>query len=354
MTIKIGTKKIGKDQRPFIIAEMSGNHNQSLDRALKIVEAAKQCGCDAIKLQTFTANTLTMNSKRKEFLVSNKKNLWKGFTLYDLYKKASMPWDWHKIIFKKCKELNLIAFSTCFDESSVDFLDSLDVPAYKIASFENIHHPLLKKVAATGKPILMSTGMATLKELEESVNIIRESGCNDIILLKCTSSYPAKPKYANLKTIPHLAQHFDCEVGLSDHTLGIDVSIASIALGARIIEKHFTLDRSDGGVDASFSIEPSEMKQLVDQAKKTFAALGKVQYGPTLNEKNNLQYRPSIYTVKDIQAGEKFTKNKIKIIRPGNGLAPKHYESILGTKALRTINKGTPLKLNHISNHGNG
>lgn len=349
MAIKIGNRKIGKDQRPFIIAEMSGNHNQSLERALKIVEAAKQCGCDAIKLQTFTADTLTMNSKRKEFLVTNKKNLWNGFNLYDLYKKASMPWVWHKIIFKKCKELDLIAFSTCFDESSVDFLESLDVPAYKIASFENIHHPLLKKAAATGKPILMSTGMATLEELEESLAVIRKAGCNDIILLKCTSAYPAAPKDLNLKTIPHLAQHFNCEVGLSDHTLGIDVSIAGVALGARVIEKHFTLSRSDGGVDAAFSIEPSEMKTLVKQAKKTFTTLGKVHYGPTLNEQDSMRYRPSIYAVKDIKNGERFTKTKIKIIRPGNGLAPKYYESVLSSKAAKTIKKGTPLQLSDLT-----
>ena len=260
---------------------MSGNHNQSLDRALAIVEAAAEAGVHAVKLQTYTADTLTIDADTDEFFIKDSKSLWKGQSLYKLYQKAYTPWEWHKPIFDKCKELGIICFSTPFDESAVDFLESLGTPAYKIASFENNHLPLIRKAASTGKPLIISTGMATIAELDEAVKTAREAGCRDIVLLKCTSTYPSMPEDTNLMTIPHLKQLFNIEVGLSDHTLGIGVAVAGVALGATVIEKHFTLNRADGGVDSAFSMEPDEMKQLVEETHKAWQALGKVSYGPT-------------------------------------------------------------------------
>ncbi|MCD4780253.1 MAG: pseudaminic acid synthase [Candidatus Omnitrophica bacterium] len=342
-SVKINKRLIGIDQPPFIIAEMSGNHNQSLDRALAIVDAAAECGCDALKIQTYTADTLTIDSRRKDFLVKDKNSLWDGYSLYELYQKAYTPWEWHKDIFKRCRQAGLICFSTPFDETAVDFLEELKVPAYKIASFENAHIPLLKKVAKTGKPIILSTGMIPYDDLKYSVRVLRENGAKDIILLKCTSSYPSIPKEAHLMTIPDMRKKFKCVIGLSDHTSGTGVAIASIALGARVIEKHFTLARSDGGVDAAFSLEPLEMKELIVSAQKAFCALGQIQYGPTRHEKSSLRFRRSIYAVQDIQAGEQFTKENISIIRPGYGLEPKHFYAILGCKALVHIKRGTAI-----------
>ena len=307
MTITIGNKKIGKIYPPFIIAEMSGNHNQSLDRALEIVKAAAKSGVHALKLQTYTADTMTIDVKDGAFFIDDSNSLWKGFSLYKLYQQAYTPWEWHKPIFDKCKELGIICFSTPFDETAVDFLEGLNVPAYKIASFENNHLPLIRKVASTKKPIIISTGMATITELDEAVRTARESGCKDIVLLKCTSTYPTTPENTNILTIPHLKELFGVETGLSDHTLGIGVAVASVALGATVIEKHFTLSRADGGVDSVFSMEPDEMKQLVEETQKAWQALGRVSYGPTEKEKESGKFRRSIYVVKDIMDGEEFT-----------------------------------------------
>lgn len=340
-SINIGKILIGKDYKPFIVAEMSGNHNQSLKKALEIVEAAAKTGVDAIKLQTYTADTITLDVETNEFYIDESQNLWQGQSLYKLYQQAYTPWEWHKPIFDKCKELGLIAFSTPFDETAVDFLESLDVPCYKIASFENTHLPLIKKVAKTGKPIIISTGMASIAELDETVRIAREAGCNDLILLKCTSTYPASPKDSNLLTIPHMMELFNCQVGLSDHTLGIGVAVASVALGATFIEKHFTLSRAEGGVDAAFSMEPEEMKSLVVEAKKAWEALGNIHYGPTKNEAASLKFRRSLYVAEDMKAGDLFTEQNLRIVRPGYGLEPKYYDLILGRKANKDVKKGT-------------
>lgn len=347
--MQILNKYIDKEYKPFIIAEMSGNHNQSLERALKIVEAAAKSGVDALKLQTYTADTMTLDISEKEFFIEDKNSLWQGDSLYNLYKKAYTPWEWHKPIFDRCKELGIICFSTPFDFTSVDFLEELEVPLYKIASFENTDMPLLKKVAKTGKPIIISTGMATLNEIEESVKTLQDNGCKDLTLLKCTSAYPASAENCNLLTIPDLQKHFpNCKIGLSDHTLGIGVSIAAVAIGATVIEKHFTLSRNDGGVDAAFSMEPDEMKQLVKECQNAYKALGKVNYELSENEKKSLIFRRSLYIVRDIKKGEEFTNENIRSIRPGLGLPSKHYELILGKKAKIDIKKGTPLNFDLI------
>ncbi len=334
---------IGIGQRPFIIAEMSGNHNQSLERALEIVEAAAKSGAHALKIQTYTANTMTLNVKGKGFVIEDEGNLWKGRHLYDLYKEAYTPWEWHKPIFDRARELGMIPFSTPFDETAVDFLEELDVQLYKIASFENNDIPLIKKVAATGKPMIISTGMATVAELDETVRTAREAGCNEIILLKCTSTYPATADNTNISTIPHMRELFNVQVGLSDHTMGTGVAVASIALGATVIEKHFTLSRADGGVDSAFSIEPHEMSALVEETERAWQAMGKVTYGPTEKEKASLKFRRSIYVAKDIEVGEAFTKENIKVIRPGYGLEPKYYEQVLKMKSNKKLTAGTPL-----------
>lgn len=343
MPIEIANKQIGENFPPFIVAEMSGNHNQSLEKALQIVEAAHKVGVDAIKLQTYTPDTMTLDVNTPDFFIEDKESLWKGRTLYDLYKEAYTPWEWHKPIFEKCRELGLIVFSTPFDETAVDFLEELDVPCYKIASFENTDLPLIKKVASTGKPMIISTGMATVAELDETVRTARENGCKDIILLKCTSTYPASPEDTNLLTIPHMRELFNCEVGLSDHTLGIGAAVASVALGATFIEKHFTLSRAEGGVDAAFSMEPHEMKMLVEETKRAWQALGKINYGTTYNEKKSLKFRRSLYVAKDMKAGEVFTEENLRIIRPGYGLEPKYYDIVLGKRVNRDVKKGTPV-----------
>lgn len=341
--IRIQTKKIGPNHPPFIIAEMSGNHNQSLDRALKIVEAAAAAGVHALKIQTYTADTMTLNIDQGEFFISDPNSLWQGKSLYELYQEAYTPWEWHKPIFDRCRELGIIGFSSPFDASAVDFLEELGVPCYKIASYENIDIPLIRKVALTGKPVIISTGMATLSEIDETIRIVRETGCNKVILLKCTSSYPTKPKNSNILTIPHMKDIFQCPIGLSDHTLGIGTSIASVALGAAMIEKHFTLSRADGGVDAAFSLEPAEMKQLVRETKQAWESLGSIYYGPTEEEKKARERRRSLYVVKDIEAGEPFSEENIKAIRPGLGLLPKYYDVFVGKTSKSKIKAGTPL-----------
>lgn len=335
--------KIGRLHQPFIIAEMSGNHNQSLDRALEIIAAAATSGAHALKIQTYTPDTMTLDLNEREFHVSDPASLWSGTSLYKLYGEAYTPWEWHKPIFDRARQLGLIPFSSPFDETAVDFLESLDVPCYKIASFENTDLPLIRRVAATGKPLIISTGMATVAELDETVRAAREAGCKDLILLKCTSTYPATPENTNILTIPHLREMFDCEVGLSDHTMGVGVAVASVALGATVIEKHFILNRADGGVDSAFSMEPAEMAQLVVETKRAWQALGQVSYGPTEAEKKSLQFRRSLYVVRDIKAGDLLTDENVRAIRPGLGLAPKYLEQVLGRRVSKDVMRGTAL-----------
>lgn len=329
---------------PFIIAEMSGNHNQSLERALAIVDAAADAGVDAVKIQTYTADTMTIDIDTGEFFISDKDSLWKGETLYHLYEKAHTPWEWHTAIFERCKERGIVGFSTPFDDTSVDFLEDLGVPCYKIASFENVDLPLIRKVARTGKPIIASTGMTTVAELSDLVQTVRKNGCTDLTLLKCTSSYPASPEGTNLRTIPHMRDLFSCAVGLSDHTLGIGAAVASVALGAVVIEKHFTLSRAEGGVDAAFSLEPAEMAQLVRECRTAALALGAVSYERTEQEQKSLQFRRSLYVVEDMKAGDVFTEKNLRRIRPGMGLSPKYYDIILGKKANCNITRGTAVQ----------
>ena len=319
-----------------------------MGRALEIVEAAASAGAHAIKLQTYTADTMTLDLKEREFFISDNKSPWKGQSLYDLYKIAHTPWDWHQPIFDCAKKNGLICFSTPFDETAFDFLEKLGVPAYKIASFENTDIPLIRRVAATGKPLIISTGMATAQELDESVDAARTAGCKDLILLKCTSTYPATPENSNLLTIPHLRARYGCEVGLSDHTLGVGVAVASVALGATVIEKHFTLKRSDGGVDSAFSMEPAEMKELVEQTKRAWQSLGKVLVGPTETEKPSLSFRRSLYIVKNLKAGDALTKENIRAIRPGLGLPPKYLNNVLGKFVKQDVLRGTALSWNII------
>jgi N-acetylneuraminate synthase len=341
--IKVGNRVIGPNSEPFVIAEMSGNHNQSLDRALEIVDAAAATGAHALKLQTYTADTMTLDVKDDNFFINDPNSLWHGNSLYELYQKAYTPWEWHKPIYDRCKEHGMICFSTPFDATAVDFLEELDNPIYKIASFENIDIPLLKKVAETKKPVIVSTGLANLNEISDIVRTLRECGCEDIILLKCTSAYPAEPKNANINTIPHMSELFDLHVGLSDHTLGIGVAVASVALGARVIEKHFTLDRSEGGVDADFSMEPSEFKLLVEESKRAFQSLGKINYVPTEKELKSKIFKRSLIVSEDVAAGEEFTEKNIRVLRPGIGLAPKYFDIFMGRKSARDLKKGTPV-----------
>lgn len=344
--MKLGAKLVGHKHRPFIIAEMSGNHNQSLERALSIIDAAAASGADAIKLQTYTADTLTI---KRAYTITDKKSLWYGKDLYDLYQEAYTPWEWHEALFKRAKEKGILCFSTPFDESSVDFLESIGNPFYKIASFENNYHHLLSKVAKTRKPVIMSTGITTLSELSESVQVLNEGGCTDLVLLKCTSSYPASPESSNLRTIPEMQKRFGCLIGLSDHTMGIGVAIAAIALGAVVIEKHFTLNRSEGGVDSAFSIEPHELKQLVIEAERAWQSIGAINYEINVEEEKSISFKRSIYISKDIKKGEAFNFNNIRIIRPGFGIAPKFYEQVLNKTASTDLKSGTPLTWNVIA-----
>jgi len=349
MSINIAGRLIGQDHTPFVIAEMSGNHNQSLDRALEIVEAAAKSGAHAIKLQTYTADTITLNVRGGSFEITDPDSLWAGKNLHDLYKQAYTPWEWHAPIMQRACDLGMISFSSPFDETAVDFLEELDTPAYKIASFENNHLPLIAKAAATGKPLIISTGMASLAELEQAVQTARQAGCTQLVLLKCTSTYPATPSNTNIHTIPHLRALFDCEVGLSDHTMGLGVSVASVALGATVIEKHFTLSRADGGVDSAFSLEPAELALLVQETKRAWQSLGEVRYGPTESEKTSLVFRRSIYVAADMVEGAEFTKENLRIVRPGHGLPPRYLDEFIGRRIRRTVTAGTPLSWDLLS-----
>ena len=341
--MKILNREIGPGQRPYLIAEMSGNHNQSLERALEIVDAAAANGADAIKLQTYTAETMTLNVRMPGFVIDDPKSLWAGRQLYDLYEEAHTPWEWHAPIMERAASHGVHCFSTPFDFTSVDFLESLNVPAYKIASFENTDLPLIRRVAATGKPMIMSTGMATASEIDDAVRAAREAGCRDLVLLKCTSTYPATAENTNVATIPHMRTLFGCEVGLSDHTMGCGVSVAATALGATVIEKHFTLRRADGGVDSSFSMEPHELRQLREETERAWQAVGQVRYGPTAAELKSLVFRRSLYIAEAMQAGDILTRGNLRSVRPGFGLAPKHFEAVLGLPVARDIAAGTPL-----------
>jgi len=342
--MKILHQSIGITHKPFIIAEMSGNHNQSLDRALKIVEAAAKAGAHALKLQTYTADTMTLAINDGEFFINDEQSLWKGTSLHDLYKLAYTPWEWHAPIMQHARELGMLCFSTPFDESAVDFLEDLKVPAYKIASFENVHLPLIRKVAATGKPMIISTGMATLAEIDDAVRAASMAGCRDLILLKCTSTYPATPENSNVLTIPHLRALFGCEVGLSDHTMGVGASVAAVAHGATVIEKHFTLSRADGGVDSTFSLEPDELRTLVVETERAWQSLGRISYGPSEAENKSLVFRRSIYIARDLKAGDVLTRENLRCVRPAMGLPPKYYDMLLGRRVIQDVKKGTPMR----------
>ena len=339
--LAIAGRRIGSGQPPYLIAEMSANHGGSLDQALAVIEAAAKAGADAIKLQTYTADTITINCDRPDFLI--KGGLWDGRTLYDLYREAHTPWEWHRELFAKGRELGITMFSSPFDETAVDFLEELNAPAYKVASFELVHLPLLRKVASTGKPVILSTGMASHAEIAESIGTLREAGCGELVVLHCTSGYPTPPDEANVRMIPHLSEMFDVPVGLSDHTLDSTVAVTAVALGAVAIEKHFTLNRADGGPDATFSLEPSEFAGLVAAARTAWAALGKADDVRAPSEQGNRMFRRSIYAVKDIKKGDRLTSESIRVIRPGFGLAPRHYDEVIGRHASADIARGTPI-----------
>lgn len=341
--MKIAGRSIGKDQVPFVIAEMSGNHNQSLERALTIVDAAAAAGAHALKIQTYTADSMTLDIRDGEFFISDPKSPWQGRSLHDLYQEAHTPLEWHEAIFQRCRERGILCFSTPFDAKAVDFLESLNAPCYKIASFENIDLPLIRKVAATGKPLIISTGMASLAELDEAVRAAREEGCRDLVLLKCTSSYPSSPEFSNITTIPHMRELFGCEVGLSDHTLGVGVAVASIALGATVVEKHFTLDRSEGGVDSQFSLEPAEMRALVEESQRAWLSMGQISYGIGPAERGSIIFRRTLYISCDMKAGEVLSPSNLRAIRPGSGLPPKYLGTLLGKRVNRDVPRGTPM-----------
>lgn len=339
----IANRNINQKNTPFIVAEMSGNHNQSLERALQIVESAASSGAHAIKLQTYTPDAMTLNVDHGPFVITDKKSPWFGKNLHYLYSTAYTPWDWHRPIFERASELGIICFSSPFDETAVDFLEDLHVPAYKIASFENNHLPLIQKVASTGKPLIISTGMASEDEIDEAVHAARSAGCTELVLLKCTSTYPASPENSNVLTIPYLRERYECEVGLSDHTMGVGTALAAVAHGATVIEKHFTICREDGGVDSTFSMEPDELKQLVDETEIAWQSLGEVFFGPTNSEQQSLRFRRSIYISEDMKAGDLFSTDNLKIVRPGGGMPPKRYHDILGKPITKNATKGTVL-----------
>ncbi len=341
--ISIGGRKIGVNHPPYIVAELSGNHNGSLENALKLVEAAKAAGVHAVKLQTYTPDTITLDVKEGEFFINDPASLWQGKSLYQLYQEAYTPWEWHQPLFKRCLELGLTVFSTPFDETAVDFLETLQVPCYKIASLEIVDLPLIRKAAATGKPLILSTGGSTLAEIGEAVAAAREIGCRDLILLKCTSAYPALPADCNLRTLPHLAASFNTLVGLSDHTLGLGVPIASVALGGCFIEKHLCLSREDGGVDSAFSLEPAEFKSLVAETKTAWEALGKINYSALNSEKTTIAFRPSLYFIQDVAAGTIIQPEHIRSLRPGHGLPPKEFDNLIGLRLDKGVKKGTPV-----------
>ncbi len=345
--MKIAQRIIGRDTPPFIIAEMSGNHNQSLERALAIVDAAADAGAHALKIQTYTADTMTIDLHEGDFVIHDQDSLWAGQSLYTLYEQAHTPWEWHPAIFARARERGLIPFSTPFDETAVDFLETLHPACYKIASFEMTDLPLIRKVARTGKPLIISTGMASVAEIEATVCAAKAEGCEELALLKCTSTYPSSPENTNLKTIPHLRQLTNCEIGLSDHTMGIGAAVAAVAFGASIIEKHFTLSRAEGGVDSVFSLEPDELKALVQESERAWLAIGQVRYGTNSESENqSLAFRRSLYAVRDIPAGETLTLDNVRAIRPGFGLSPKHLDVCLGKIARQAIKRGTPIAWN--------
>jgi len=336
-------REVGAHVRPYLIAEMSGNHNQSLDRALTIVDAAADAGADAVKLQTYTAATMTLDVRAPGFVIEDPGSLWAGRQLYELYEEAHTPWEWHAPIIERAARRGLHCFSTPFDETAVDFLESLDVPAYKIASFENTDLPLIRKVAATGKPMIVSTGMASLAEIDEAVCAARAAGCRDLVLLKCTITYPATPENTNLRTVAHLREAFGCEVGLSDHTMGCGVAVAAVAFGATVVEKHFTLRRADGGVDSAFSLEPEEFRLLRVESERAWQGLGRVAYGGTQAEEKSRAFRRTLYIGRDMKAGEALSAENLRIVRPGFGLPPKYYDTMLGKRINRDAAAGTPL-----------
>jgi pseudaminic acid synthase len=337
----IAQRLIGTDQPPFIIAELSGNHNGSLERGLAIIDAVAAAGAHAIKLQTYTADTMTLRGAHR---IDDPQSLWFGRELYELYQEAYTPWEWHAPLFDRARQRGMLAFSSPFDETAVDFLETLNVPAYKIASFENTDWPLLRRVAATGKPVIMSTGASTLAEVAEAVDVLRAAGCRELTLLKCTSTYPSSPENTNLRTLPHLAQLFpDCLVGLSDHTAGHGAAVAAVALGACVIEKHVTLRRADGGVDSAFSLEPEEVTALTTETYRAWQALGQIQYGVQQAEAKSRLFKRSLYVARAIAAGELFTAENVRVVRPGDGLAPRYYDQILGKSARQALSAGTPL-----------
>lgn len=345
--ISIDGRRIGPDYPPYIIAELSANHNGDINRAFQIMEEAKKAGADAIKLQTYTHETITMDCDSEEFQIHG--GLWDGQTLYELYQGAHMPWGWHKPLFEKAKQLGITIFSSPFDFTAVDLLEELNAPAYKIASFELVDLPLIKRVAQTGRPMIMSTGMANQEEIKEAIDVARINGCEELVVLHCVSGYPAPAEQYNLKTIADISEHFNVLSGLSDHTIDNATAVASVVLGACLIEKHVTMDRNGGGADDSFSLEPAELAQLCRDTKTAWQAMGKVNYERTEAEKGNVKFRRSLYVVKDMKAGEKFTKDSVKSIRPGFGLAPKYYDEVIGKKASKNIDKGTALNVEHVN-----
>ena len=346
--IRIGPLIIGPDRPPIVVAEISANHNGSLDRALKTITAAKRCGADAVKIQTYTADTMTIDCDLPDFMI--KGGLWDGYKLYDLYKEAQTPYEWHKPIFEHAKKEGITIFSTPFDETAVDLLESLDAPAYKIASFELIDLPLIQYVAKTGKPMILSTGMATKEEIDEAVTTARDSGCKELVLLHCISSYPAPIDQAHLLQISALAEKFKLPIGLSDHTLGTTASVAAVALGACVIEKHFTLNREDKGPDCEFSVEPDEFNKLCYEVRQASSALGATGFGRAKVEKICMAYRRSVYVTQDLKAGNILNEKNVRIIRPGFGVPPKYYKNILGKSIKKNIKKGTPLSWDLIKN----
>ncbi len=341
--MQINGRPIGLDARPYLIAEMSGNHNHSLDRALEIVTAAAESGADAIKLQTYTADTITLDCDGPGFVIEDEKSLWNGRRLHELYDEAHTPWDWHEPIIEHATKLGIDCFSSPFDDSAVDFLEELGVPAYKIASFESIDLPLIRKVASTGKPMIISTGMASVVEIGEAIRAAQEAGNDQLCILKCTSTYPATPENTNIRTIPNMRDTFGVEVGLSDHTMGTGVAVGAVALGAVLVEKHFTLRRADGGVDSAFSLEPEEFQALRDETERAWQALGQVTYGGTKAEEGSRQFRRSLYVAEDMAEGEAFTETNLRSVRPGFGLPPRHYDVLLGKRVNRALTKGTPV-----------
>lgn len=339
--IKIAGRKIGSSHLPYVIAELSANHNGKMETALRIIEEAKKAGADAVKLQTYKPDTITLKSESEEFKI--KGGLWDGRTLYDLYEEAHMPWEWHKPLFDRARELDITIFSSPFDNTAIDLLEDLNAPAYKIASFEAVDLPLIKYAASTGKPMIISTGMADAEEITEAIEAAREGGCKELAVLHCVSGYPAPAEDYNLRTIPDMIERFGLVTGLSDHTLDNTTAIASVVLGASIIEKHFTLDRSGGGPDDSFSLEPAELAALCRGAKTAWSALGRVDYGRKSSEQGNVKFRRSLYFVKAMKAGDEITPDCVRSVRPGFGLAPKHLRQVIGRRVLKDVGYGFPV-----------